>query len=260
MSWLVAAGLTLSGCVAPGKSGPAQTASVEEGFNDPFEDANRGVFNFNHAVDDAVLVPVAKTYRTIVPPPVRQSLHDFLQNLNGPVVFANDLLQGEVKLAGDTLARLLVNTTAGVGGLFDVATQVGIPYHSNDLGVTLAVWGFLEGPYIIVPILGPSNPRDLVGRVGDGFADPGNYAAGANRLWWAVIARTATSGIDERSRNIESLADIEKTALDNYATIRSLYRQRRQAQIRHERSNLPNPSPVQGDGTSEPSMSYTIPK
>jgi len=255
--WLGGAALAVSGCVAPG---PAQTASAEAGFNDPFEDTNRGIFTFNHAVDDAVLVPVAKTYRTVVPPPVRQSLHDFLQNLNGPVVFANDLLQGEVKLAGDTLGRLLVNTTVGAGGLFDVATKVGIPYHSNDLGITLAVWGFVEGPYIIVPILGPSNPRDLVGQVGDGFADPGNYVAGAHRLYWAVVARTATSGIDERSRNIESLADIEKTALDNYATIRSLYRQRRQAQIRHEQSNLPNPSPVQGDGATEPPMSYTLPK
>jgi len=255
--WLVGAAIALSGCAAPR---PAQTAAVENGFNDPFEDVNRGVYNFNKAVDDAVLVPAAKTWRTVLPPPVRQSVHDFLQNLNGPVIFANDLLQGEVKLAGDTLARLVLNTTAGVGGMFDVATQVGIPYHSNDLGVTLAVWGFAEGPYIIVPILGPSNPRDLVGEIGDSFADPGNYVAGQHHLYWAVVARTATSGIDERSRNIESLADIEKTALDNYATIRSLYRQRRQAQIRHEQSNLPNPSPVQGDGVTEPSMSYTLPK
>lgn len=256
---LVAAGFAVSGCVAPGPTGPAQAASAEDDFNDPFEDANRGIFGFNHAIDEAVLVPVAKTYRTVLPPPVRQSVRDFLQNLNGPVIFMNDLLQGQVELAGNTFARLALNTTIGVGGMFDVATQIGIPYHSNDLGITLAVWGFAAGPYIIVPVLGPSNPRDLIGQVGDGFADPGNYFASGHHLLWAVVARTATSGIDTRSRNIESLADIERTALDNYATIRSLYRQRRQAQIRHEQPNLPNPNPVQGsDAGPDPSITYSL--
>ncbi len=265
LSGLVAAGLAVSGCAAPGAPGTApstvQAASAEEGFNDPFEDANRGIFGFNKAVDDAVLVPVAKAYRTVLPPPVRQSLRDFMQNLNGPVIFANDVLQGELGLAGKTLVRVAINTTVGVGGLFDVATQMGIPHHSNDLGITLAVWGFVEGPYIVIPVLGPSTPRDLIGQIGDGFADPGNYVAGQHHLLWAVMARSATSGIDQRSRNIESLADIERTALDNYATIRSLYRQRREAQIRHEQSNLPNPSPVQGgDGAPDPSMTYSIAK
>lgn len=262
LSGIVAAGLAVSGCVAPGGApGAAQTASAEEGFNDPYEDTNRGIFGFNKAVDDAVLVPVAKTYRTVVPPPMRQSLHDFMQNLNSPVIFMNDMLQGQLGLAGNTLARLAINTTAGVGGMFDVAKLIGIPYHSNDLGVTLAVWGFVEGPYIIVPVMGPSNPRDLIGQVGDGFADPGNYFAGQHHLYYAVLARTAASGIDARSRNIETLADIEKTALDNYATIRSLYRQRRQAQIRHEQSNLPNPNPMSGDdSSSEPAINYSISK
>jgi phospholipid-binding lipoprotein MlaA len=260
LAGLFAAGLAVSGCVAPGAPGAAQTASAEEGFNDPFEDTNRGIFGFNKAVDDNVLVPVAKAYRTVIPPPMRQSMHDFVQNLNGPVIFMNDVLQGEVGLAGTTLARLALNTTVGVGGMFDIATRVGIPYHSNDLGITLAVWGFAAGPYIVVPVLGPSNPRDLVGQVGDGFADPGDYFAGQHHLWYAILSRTATSGIDLRSRNIETLADIERTALDNYATIRSLYRQRREAQIRHEQSNLPNPAPVQGgDGAPNP-VSYTISK
>jgi phospholipid-binding lipoprotein MlaA len=259
LSGIVAAGLAVSGCVAPGAPGAAQTASAAEDFNDPYEDTNRGIFGFNKAVDENVLVPAAKTYRTVLPPPVRQSIHDFLQNLDGPVIFANDLLQGEVTLAGNTLARLLLNTTIGVGGMFDVAKQIGIPYHTNDLGITFAVWGFTAGPYIVVPVLGPSNPRDLAGQVGDGFADPGNYVASGHHYLWAVVARTATAGIDERSRNIESLADIEKTALDNYATIRSLYRQRREAQIRHEQSDLPNPAPVQGgDSSNATPLSYSI--
>jgi phospholipid-binding lipoprotein MlaA len=174
------------------------------------------------------------------------------------VIFANDVLQGELGLACNTLARLAVNTTIGIGGMFDVAKLIGIPFHSNDLGVTLAVWGFADGPYIVIPVLGPSNVRDLIGQVGDSFGDPGDYVAGQHHLLWAAVARSAVSGIDVRSRNIESLAEIEKTALDNYATIRSLYRQRRAAQIRHEQSNLPNPTPVQGgDAGPEPAISYT---
>jgi phospholipid-binding lipoprotein MlaA len=258
---LLAAVVALSGCVVPGAPPPGagQIASAEENFNDPFEETNRAIFGFNQAVDHAVLVPVAKTYRTVLPPPMQQSIHDFLQNLNGPVIFANDVLQGQFELAGNTLVRLAINTTVGVGGMFDVAKVVGIPHHSNDLGITLATWGFAEGPYVMVPVLGPSNPRDLVGQVGDSFADPGDYVAVQHHLLWAAIARTAVSGIDVRSRNIENLADIEKTALDYYATIRSLYRQRRAAQIRHEQSDLPNPTPVQGsDAGPMPGSSFSL--
>jgi phospholipid-binding lipoprotein MlaA len=257
MPGLLAAALALSGCTVA-RPGAVQAASAEE-FNDPLEEINRSIFGFNQAVDQAVLVPAAKTYRTVVPPPMQQSIHDFLQNLNNPVIFANDVLQGQLSLAGNTLARTAINTTVGIGGMFDVAKTMGIPHHSNDMGITLATWGFAEGPYIMVPVLGPSNPRDIVGSVVDGFADPGDYVAGQHHLYYAILARKVTSGIDVRSRNIESLADIEKTSLDYYATIRSLHRQRRAAQIRHEQPNLPNPTPVQGsDAGPNPAISYFI--
>lgn len=267
-----AAVLALSGCTAPsagpgagpggpGAAGAAQTASAGEDFNDPLEETNRAIFGFNQAVDDAFLVPVAKTYRTVLPPPMRQSIHDIIRNLNGPVIFAHDVLQGEFELAGNTLGRLALNTTLGVGGLFDVATPIGIPHHSNDLGITLARWGIPEGPYVMMPVLGPSNPRDIVGMIGDGFADPADYFLAQNNLYWAIFTRAAVSGVDVRSRNIENLADIEKTALDYYATIRSLSRQRRAAQIRHEKSDLPNPTPTQGsDAGPNPAISYFFAK
>jgi len=256
---LLAAGLALSGCVAPGAPAATAASAGAGEFNDPFEDTNRAIFRFNQRVDQTVLVPAAEAYRTVVPPPMRQSLHDFMQNLNEPVIFANDMLQAQPQLAGQTLARLAVNTTVGVGGMFDVASRMGIPYHNNDFGVTLATWGVAEGPYLMLPVLGPSNVRDLTGQVVDSLADPGDYVAGQHHLIWASIARAGVSGIDERSRNIESLADIEKTSLDYYATIRSLYRQRREAQIRHEQSNLPNPTPVQsGDSPSGAAMTYSI--
>jgi phospholipid-binding lipoprotein MlaA len=250
---LLAAVLAIGGCTAPAA---VQTASVDD-FNDPLEETNRAIFGFNQAVDHAVLIPAAKTYRTVVPPPMQQSIHDFLQNLNNPVIFANDVLQGQFGLAGDTLARTAINTTVGVGGMFDVAKTMGIPFHSNDMGITLANWGIAEGPYVMMPVLGPSNPRDIVGSIADGFADPGDYVAGQHHLYYAILARRVTSGIDVRSRNIENLAEIEKTSLDYYATIRSLHRQRRAAQIRHEQLNLPNPTPVQGsDAGPNPAISY----
>jgi phospholipid-binding lipoprotein MlaA len=259
---VVAAILSLAACAAPGAgAGPAgQPQAAAEDFNDPWEETNRAIFSFNQAVDEAVLVPAAKTYRTVLPPPVQQSVHNIIQNLNGPVIFANDVLQGQFGLAANTLGRVALNSTLGAGGLFDVATPIGIPHHSNDLGITLATWGVAEGPYVMVPVLGPSNPRDLVGQVGDSFADPADYFLAADHLYWAIATRTVVSGVDVRSRNIENLADIEKTALDYYATIRSLYRQRRAAQIRHEQSNLPNPSPVQGGdaGPISPAISYSF--
>lgn len=242
----ITAVLTLSGCVAPSAPGGVQAASAEEDFNDPFEETNRAIFGFNQTVDRAVLVPAAKTYRTVVPPPMRESVRDFLRNLNGPVIFFNDLLQGQLGLAANTFGRVAINSTVGFGGMFDVAARLGLPHHTNDLGITLANWGFVEGPYIVVPVLGPNNPRDLIGQVGDSLMDPADYFAGKHDLWWASLSRAVVSGIDTRSRNIESLEDIERTSLDYYATIRSLYRQRRAAQIRHEQSNLPNPTTVQG--------------
>jgi phospholipid-binding lipoprotein MlaA len=258
LSGLFAGALALSGCAAPGGPGAAQTAEANaENFNDPYEDTNRAVFGFNQTVDRNVLVPAAEAYRTVVPGPVRQTLHDFLRNLNGPVIFANDVLQGQPTLAANTLGRLALNTTVGFGGIFDVATQLGVPYHTNDFGITLANWGFVAGPYVIVPVLGPSNPRDLVGQAVDGYIDPANYVAGQHHLIGAVVARTAVSGIDVRARNIETLAEIEKTALDYYATIRSLYRQRREAEIRHEQTNLPSVG-FGGDDSAPASMSYTI--
>jgi phospholipid-binding lipoprotein MlaA len=245
-SVLAAIGLALVGCAAPGTGpSPDPTAElVDVEFNDPFEELNRSIFSFNQVVDEVVLVPVARGYRAAVPPPMRSSVRDFLRNLNGPVIFANDVLQGQPVLAANTLARLAINSTVGVGGMFDVASRIGIPRHTNDMGITLATYGVDEGPYLVAPVLGPTNPRDLIGQIADGFIDPADQVAG-RKYWYASLSRAVVSGIDVRSRNIEALADIERTSLDYYATIRSLYRQRRAAQIRHEESGLPSPSPLQ---------------
>lgn len=245
----------LSGCVGPGGAAPAQSPEAY----DPYENTNRQIFAFNQSVDRNVLVPVAEAYRNNVPQPVRDGVHNFLRNVDEPLIFAHDVLQAEPVLAVNTAGRFVVNSTIGFGGIVDVATAMGIPYHPNDLGVTLARWGFPEGAYLIIPVLGPSNLRDAIGKAGDSFGDPGNIVAGNYHVIYASIARSATEGIDERARNIETLADIEKTSLDYYATLRSLYRQRRAAEIRHEQDNLPNPAPLQGSDSPTP-MSYTFSK
>lgn len=230
----------------PAPAASAPPPPVADDINDPYEATNRAIFGFNQNVDRTVLVPVANAYRAVIPSTFRDMIHDFLQNLNSPIIFANDVLQGQPGLAGETFGRALLNTTIGFGGMFDVAAKWGVPYHTNDLGITLATWGVAPGPYLMLPVLGPSNPRDTFGDIADGFGDPGNIVASNHNKLWASFARAVASGIDERSRNIESLAEIERTSLDYYATIRSLARQRRAAQIRHQKEDVPNAAPLQG--------------
>jgi phospholipid-binding lipoprotein MlaA len=151
-----------------------------EAANDPIEPFNRGVFEVNLALDRAVLKPVATHYRDWVPQGVRDRVHDFVLNLNAPFVFANDVLQGEPDRAAQTLDRFIINSTAGLLGLVDVVGRTGGPrYHTEDFGQTLAVWGAGEGPYLMLPVFGPSNPRDAVGKGVEMVADPTDIALGA---------------------------------------------------------------------------------
>src|SRR5262249_44509457 len=197
--------------------------------------------------------------RTALPDPVRDSVRDFLNNLREPLIFANDTLQGEFESAAKTVGRFVINSTIGMGGVVDVAGRWGIPHHDEDLGLTLGTWGIPEGPYLVVPVLGPSNPRDLGGQVAEGFGDPWNLLVTGNpwTLYWIPFVRGAVSGIDQRSRYIETLADIERTSLDYYATIRSLYRQRRAALIRGERENLPPPASFSRIDSPAPAVAVT---
>ncbi len=197
--------LILSGCASHPETAQ-QAAAYEEDFNDPLEDANRKVFAFNQFVDRNAIVPVAKAYRDTVPDPVRDSLRDFINNLREPIIFVNDALQGQFQRAGETMGRFVINSTIGMGGVVDVAGRWGVPFHEEDLGLTLGTWGVPEGPYLVVPVLGPSTPRDLGGQVAEGFGDPWNrlVSGGAWNLYWIPFVRGATAGIDQRSRYIET--------------------------------------------------------
>lgn len=234
----LAAGIAMSACAIP----PADDAEARAEFaaiNDPLEPLNRAVFGFNRAVDRVLLEPAARAYRGVVPDFGRMMVTNFLDNLKAPAILANDLLQGEVDRAGKTGGRFMANTIIGLGGLFEVT---GIESHDEDLGQTLAVWGIDEGPYLVLPLLGPSSFRDVVGLAGQTLADPvSRYVRDAENAAVPWV-HSGLEGIDARSRNIETLDEIERGAIDFYATVRSLYRQRRDDEIRNGRP--PRSAPV----------------
>jgi phospholipid-binding lipoprotein MlaA len=237
----LAALFAVSGCVV--QDTPDKVAQIEE-TGDPFEPTNRYLFEVNRFLDEMFIKPVAWWYRAGVPDPARERIHMALANLRLPWTAVNDVFQGEMKRAYEASARFVINTTVGVVGLFDAATDWGFPHHEEDAGQTFAVWGAPGDPYLMLPVLGPSNPRDAAGIVTGLFVDPVNIAF---RHWGADvpgIARGVLSGIDTRERNIETLADLERNSVDFYATIRSIYRQRREAEIRNggSGSNYPAPS------------------
>ncbi len=205
--------------------------------NDPLEPTNRFFYRVNDGLDTYALRPVAVAYRTVVPGAVRRPIHNLLSNMSSPVVFTNDVLQAKSQRAGTTMMRFLINTTAGVGGLFDVASDLGYPQHDADFGETLALWGVGgTDPFLFLPVLGPSNPRDATGFGGNILFDPLTWASFGGSATLGV-SRYALTAIDTRERNIDTIDSIKKTALDPYATFRSLYRQNREAEIQKVRDD-----------------------
>jgi phospholipid-binding lipoprotein MlaA len=233
----------LAGCATrPPASDPDALADYRE-TNDPIEPTNRAIYAFNNAVDTAILKPVAQGYRYAVPAPVRGGIHNILVNLATPVQLGNDVLEGKPRRAGDTTMRFLINTTVGVLGFFDVAKGWGYPDHDADFGMTMALWGLPEGPYLFLPVFGPSDPRDAVGLGVNAVMDPFTWVgqgAVVEALKWS---KWAVNGVDQRERHLDDIDSVKKTALDPYATFRSLYRQHRASQIedaqKDERATIP---------------------
>jgi phospholipid-binding lipoprotein MlaA len=226
----------LAGCATPPSANSPEP-------NDPFESSNRAVFKANDAVDRAVIKPVAKGYQSALPQWVRDRFRHFLDNLTEPRVFTHAFLQVRINAVGTTFTRFLVNSTAGVFGLFDVATDLNLPRQTGDLGQTLARWGVGEGPYVVLPFFGPSNVRDAVGLTGDLFTDfyinpAGVLVTGTPPAGWN-IGQGVTSGVDLRARNIDTVDSLQASSLDNYAQMRSISRQHRMAEVR-EAKGLPN--------------------
>jgi len=212
-------------------------------INDPIEGFNRGVFAFNEFFLDYILDPLTQIYQTILPDPLEQAISNGLHNLKTPVILLHDILQGEWERASITSRRFLLNTTLGLGGLIDLADHAGMPRHKEDLGQTLAVWGMPEGPYLVIPLLGPSNPRDFLGGLVDGYIDPlSRWADNTNRDEINYV-RLGLTAVNEYGAVRKELKEIKKTSIDYYAAIRSLYRQKRDSEIRNGQSQKLPPIP-----------------
>mgnify|MGYP001074655676 CR=1 FL=1 len=224
--------LLLAGCATPPPASDPEAVAEFNQTNDPLEPTNRVFYAINDGVDVVLLRPIALAYRNAVPDQVRTGVHNVLTNLSTPVVLANDMMQGKPRRAGDTLMRFVVNSTAGVAGIFDVATDMGWPYHDSDFGMTLASWGVGEGPYLYLPVLGPSNPRDTVGYGVDIALDPLTWVGKGNNVDNLMYTRIGLSALDARASVLDDFDKIQQQALDPYATIRSVYRQYRRAKIR----------------------------
>ncbi len=215
---------------------------------DPFELVNRGVFAFNRGLDTVLLDPLTRSYQFVVPEPGRRALERVFLNLDTPVIFANQVLQLRPKDAACTLARFAINTTAGAGGLFDPAAHgAGLERTEADFGLTLARWGTPSGPYLILPVFGPSTARDAFGDAVDVMSDPLTYFTGPFRWWTWLIG--GSEGIVVLESNAGQLRELEAGSLDFYSALRSAYLQSRDAQVRAVRGE-----PQPGDGIRQGSV------
>ncbi len=232
---MLSASILVSGCASTGSSSeaPAEDMVVNgEVISDPFEGGNRVVMSINEGIDKAVLEPVARGYRYVAPKPVRTSVRNFLRNLKSPIIMGNELLQGDFEGFANATGRLVINTLLGVGGLFDVADMGGIAYEPEDFGQTLAVWGVGNGPYMVIPLLGPATVRDGTGMLVDTFADPVRIYMFSHDLEWLHYTRVGVGIIDAREEMLDVIDDLRRNSFDYYAAVRSAYYQRRQALVK----------------------------
>lgn len=210
----------LSGCAA------APTPPAEQ---DPYERWNRAVYRFNDTVDRAVLKPVAQGYEKVVPQPIDDGITNFFSNLDDVVVTFNALLQGKFHQAASDFSRLVWNSTVGIGGLFDVASALGLPKHNEDFGQTLGAWGVGSGAYVVLPFLGPSTLRDTAALPVDWASEPlyHYYEQDKNGYWQLK----GLYYVDTRAGLLRASRILEQAALDEYVFVREAYLQRRQSQV-----------------------------
>ncbi len=243
---IAASALVLAGCASSSLE-PQNDGLYGQQIEDPFEEYNRSIFAFNSAFDDVVIHPVIKSYRAVVPEPARKGVSNFLSNLKAPVRLANQILQGDTQGAGDEAVRTVVNTLIGIGGLIDVAGHEGLKQEQEDFGQTLGVWGVGHGPYLVVPIIGPSSLRDYAGYAVDSFADPLRWYLFNTDQEGLFYAKAGADYLDLRNSLMDVLQELEASSIDYYAAVRSTYVQRRAALVRDE-------------AAADYSMDYDIPE
>jgi phospholipid-binding lipoprotein MlaA len=229
---LLAVGALLAGCAtAPPKSNKLAYEAYQQ-QNDPLQPANRVFYRFDNALDTHVLKPVAIGYRDITTPGIRHHVSDFLVNLEEPGDLVNFMAEGKSRLAGTALVRFLVNSTIGIGGLFDPAGVMGYHTTYTDTGLTLADWGVGEGPYLYLPLFGPSDVRDASALPAGIVLSP-TFAAPASAALKAFnYGSSGVNVVNEREQLLGTVSQIKSQALDPYATFRSLYRQHRVSELK----------------------------
>jgi phospholipid-binding lipoprotein MlaA len=220
-----------------------ETSNYEDEIYDPLESFNRIIFSFNNAADQIILEPISKGYRKL-PSPIQTSIGNFLNNLKMPLVVINQLLQGQGGNAVESSGRFIINSTAGLLGLIDVAEKVGLEQKQEDFGQTLATWGVGDGFYIVLPIFGPSNVRDASGMILTSLTDPINAYAVTEGEGWVIPAKTASNAINDRSKIIDEVNALRDNSLDYYAAVRSSYYQNRKAAILNNNDNTSMPLPL----------------
>jgi phospholipid-binding lipoprotein MlaA len=206
----------LAGCA----TGPNRTPG------DPLEPMNRTIFRFNDAVDRNVAVPIAKGYQKVTPHPVRTAISNFFSNIGDLSTIANELLQLKITDATEDLMRFAMNTTFGIGGLIDFATPARLPKHHQDFGLTLGHWGVPTGPYIVLPVFGPSTFRDGIGLAVDVRFNPFNYFEPAARTPLYI-----TQFVNTRSDLLGATNILQQAALDKYSFVRDAYLQQRRSRV-----------------------------
>ena len=215
----------------------AQNGTGESGdaIYDPYEETNRNIHAFNRGLDRAVVRPVGVGITTILPDEVEDSIGNFATNLGQPKVMVNSLLQGDLRGLGISTVRFLTNSTLGLFGLFDVASELNVPQHDADFGQTLYVWGVKEGAYIEVPVLGPSTQRALTGKVVDLILDPLGYYADNPEKYYETVS-SVTSSLSDRGRYAETIDSVLYESADSYAQARLIYLQNRRFELGDEGS------------------------
>ena len=225
----------------------AQANNAGSEIWDPIEPVNRYCFEVNRFLDEFILKPTSAWYG-LLPQGVRTSTGNFLGNLRTPWTVANDGLQGEGTRAGTAVARFFINTIIAFFGVFDPAKEMGFAPHDEDAGQTLGSWGVQEGPDLMLPVLGSSNGRDLIGFVVDAFLDPFNLLTRGTNLDWAPYARAGTTAVHYRDANNQQIEDLQRSSTDLYATVRRVSVERRRAEIRNTDPGSSPPSPRMTDG------------
>ena len=220
-----------------------ETSKFEDEIYDPLEPFNRAIFSFNNAADKIIIEPVSKGYKKL-PSPIQSGISNFLSNLRMPLVFVNQLLQGQGKNASESAGRFLVNSTIGVFGLVDVADKIGLEEKEEDFGQTLAIWGVGDGFYIVLPFFGPSNLRDSTGMILTYTTDPINAYAVSEGEAWIIPLRRSVNAVDQRSKIIDEVNAVRNNSLDYYAVVRSSYYQNRKAAIANTNDNILTPLPI----------------